>query len=118
MVGENQSATVSFSVTGVTEKTVTVTQFLVERVKEGFTGKCITESIQVTLRGVTSEIEAITDEQIVAVVDFGNLSIAGEYTLPAKIVVSGYDNVSAKGNYQVNVKLISTGIDEGERENT
>ena len=118
LVGENQSATVSFSVTGVTEKTVTVTQFLVERVKEGFTGKCITESIQVTLRGVTSEIEAITDEQIVAVVDFGNLSIAGEYTLPAKIVVSGYDNVSAKGNYQVNVKLISTGIDEGERENT
>ena len=53
-----------------------------------------------------------------AVVDFGNLNIAGEYTLPAKIVVSGYDNVSAKGNYQVNVKLISTGIDEGERENT
>lgn len=112
---EVTTATVTFSVTGVTEKTVTVTRFLVERVKEGFSGQCTTGSIQVTLRGLAAEIEAITDENVVAVLDFSKFSSAGEYTMPVKIVVSGYENVSAKGNYQVNVRLDATGSGESER---
>lgn len=115
VVGDVNTVTVSFTVTGVTEKVVTVNQFLVERVKDGFTGQCTTESIQVTLRGLTTEIEAITDENVVAVLDFSKLSSAGEYTLPVKIVVSEYENVSAKGNYQVNVRLDSAGSGEDER---
>lgn len=118
LVGDTHSATVAFTVTGVAEKTVTVNQFLIERVREGFSGQCTTESIQVTIRGLASEIDAITDENIVAVVDFSNLSTAGEYTLPVNIVVSGYENVSAKGNYQVNVRLDPNGTSESERETT
>ena len=118
LVGDNQSATVTFTVTGVTEKTVTVNQFIVERVREGFRGQCTTESIQVTIRGLTDEIAAITDGQVVAVVDFSKLSTAGEYTLPVNIVVNGYDHISAKGNYQVNVRLDPDGADESERDNT
>lgn len=105
LVGETESATVLFTVVGVTEKTVTLNKFLVERVKEGFTGICTTASIQVTIRGLATEIDAVTAEQIIAVVDFGNLKSAGEYTLPVKIVVNGFENISAKGNYQVNVRL-------------
>ena len=116
--GDNQSATVTFTVTGVTEKTVTVNQFIVERVREGFRGQCTTESIQVTIRGLTDEIAAITDGQVVAVVDFSKLSTAGEYTLPVNIVVNGYDHISAKGNYQVNVRLDPDGAGESERDNT
>lgn len=118
LVGDNQSATVTFTVTGVTEKTVTVNQFVVERVREGFRGQCTTESIQVTIRGLTDEIAAITDGQVVAVVDFSKLSTAGEYTLPVNIVVNGYDHISAKGNYQVNVRLDPDGAGESERDNT
>ena len=118
LVGDNQSATVTFTVTGVTEKTVTVNQFIVERVREGFRGQCTTESIQVTIRGLTDEIAAITDGQVVAVVDFSKLSTAGEYTLPVNIVVNGYDHISAKGNYQVNVRLDPDGAGESERDNT
>ncbi len=118
LVGDNQSATVTFTVTGVTEKTVTVNQFIVERVREGFRGQCTTESIQVTIRGLTDEIAAITDGQVVAVVDFSKLSTAGEYTLPVNIVVNGYDHISAKGNYQVNVRLDPDGAGESEEDNT
>lgn len=115
LADEVNAATVTFTVTGIAEKTVTVSSFLVERVKEGFTGQCTTESIQVTLRGLAAEIEAITDENVVAVLDFSKLSSAGEYTMPVKIVVSGYENVSAKGTYQVNVRLDSAGSGESER---
>ena len=118
IVSDIKNATVTFTVTGVTEKTFTVSRFLVERVKEGFTGQCVTESIQVTLRGLAAEINAITGEEIVAVIDFSSLSSAGEYTLPVNIVVSGYENVSAKGNYQVNVRLDTNGTIESERTGT
>ena len=105
IVGDNHSATVTFTVTGVTEKTVTVSHFQVERVPEGFTGICTTESIQVTIRGLAAEIEAVTEDNIIAVIDFSSLTAEGEYTLPVNIVVNGYKNISAKGTYQVNVKL-------------
>ena len=105
IVGDNHSATVTFTVTGVTEKTVTVSHFQVERVPEGFTGNCTTESIQVTIRGLAAEIEAVTEDNIIAVIDFSSLTAEGEYTLPVNIVVNGYKNISAKGTYQVNVKL-------------
>lgn len=105
IVGDNHSATVTFTVTGVTEKTVTVSHFQVERVPEGFTGICTTESIQVTIRGLATEIEAVTEDNIIAVIDFSSLTAEGEYTLPVNIVVNGYKNISAKGTYQVNVKL-------------
>ena len=118
IVSNIKNATVKFTVTGVMEKTFTVSRFLVERVKEGFTGQCVTESIQVTLRGLAAEINAITGEEIVAVIDFSSLSSAGEYTLPVNIVVSGYENVSAKGNYQVNVRLDTNGTIESERTGT
>ena len=118
IVSNIKNATVTFTVTGVMEKTFTVSRFLVERVKEGFSGQCVTESIQVTLRGLAAEINAITGEEIVAVIDFSSLSSAGEYTLPVNIVVSGYENVSAKGNYQVNVRLDTNGNIESERTGT
>lgn len=105
IVGDNHSATVTFTVTGVTEKTVTVSHFQVERVPEGFTGICTTESIRVTIRGLAAEIEAVTEDNIIAVIDFSSLTAEGEYTLPVNIVVNGYKNISAKGTYQVNVKL-------------
>lgn len=105
IVGDNHSATVTFTVTGVTEKTVTVSHFQVERVPEGFTGICTTGSIQVTIRGLAAEIEAVTEDNIIAVIDFSSLTAEGEYTLPVSIVVNGYKNISAKGTYQVNVKL-------------
>lgn len=105
IVGDNHSATVTFTVTGVTEKTVTVSHFQVERVPEGFTGICTTESIQLTIRGLATEIEAVTEDNIIAVIDFSSLTAEGEYTLPVNIVVNGYKNISAKGTYQVNVKL-------------
>lgn len=107
IVGDNHSATVTFTVTGVTEKTVTVSHFQVERVPDGFTGICTTESIQVTIRGLATEIEAVTEDNIIAVIDFSSLTAEGEYTLPVNIVVNGYKNISAKGTYQVNVKLDS-----------
>lgn len=107
IVGDNHSATVTFTVTGVTEKTVTVSHFQVERVPEGFTGICTTESIRVTIRGLAAEIEAVTEDNIIAVIDFSSLTAEGEYTLPVSIVVNGYKNISAKGTYQVNVKLDS-----------
>lgn len=107
IVGDNHSATVTFTVTGVTEKTVTVSHFQVERVPDGFTGFCTTDSIQVTIRGLAAEIEAVTEDNIIAVIDFSSLTAEGEYTLPVNIVVNGYKNISAKGTYQVNVKLDS-----------
>ena len=70
------------------------------------------------LRIYSAEINAITGEEIVAVIDFSSLSSAGEYTLPVNIVVSGYENVSAKGNYQVNVRLDTNGTIESERTGT
>lgn len=118
LVGGAQNATVAFTVSGVKEKTVTVSKFLVERVKENFTGQCTMESIQVTLRGLAAEIDAVTDDKVVAVIDFSSLSSEGEYTLPVTIVADGYDNISAKGTYQVKVRLDPAENNNGERNNT
>ncbi len=105
LADEVTQATVTIVVSGVEERSLTVSEFLFENIPDGYAAVALTDSIRVTLRGLSSEIAALDTENVTVTADLRQLSGAGSYTVPVKVSVKGYSNVSAKGSYQIMVTL-------------
>ena len=105
LVDDVSQATATIVVTGVTERTLTVTKFGLTGVPEGYTAETVTESLNIVMRGLTKEIEALKAENITVTADLSEITEAGNYTVPVTVEVSGSANVSAKGNYQIIVHV-------------
>jgi len=105
MVGDVTETTATIVVTGVTEKTLAVTSFVLPDAPEGYQVTPVTESLNVMLRGLTREIDALKAENIIVTADLSNINAEGNYTVPVTVEISGYENVSAKGNYQIIVNV-------------
>jgi len=104
--GDTSIAVVTVVVTGVSETTLNTTQISFENVPAGFTASPVTESLNITLRGLTTEIETVTGEQLKVVADLSGIAAAaGNYTVPASVYVEGHQNVGVKGTYQVIVNI-------------
>lgn len=104
--GDTATAMVTVVVTGVSETTLTTNRISFENVPAGFTATPVTESLNIALRGLTTEIAAITGEQLKIVADLAGISaVAGNYTVPAYVYVEGFQNVGVKGTYQVIVNI-------------
>lgn len=104
-VSDVTEATATIVVTGVTEKTMAVTSFVLPEAPEGYQVTPVTESLNVILRGLTKEIEALKEENIIVTADLSGINEVGNYTVPVTVEISGYDNVSAKGKYQIIVNV-------------
>lgn len=102
------TATVTIVVNGVSEKTFTVNHITMNKTPDGFTAGLETTSLDITLRGLTRELDKITADKIRVTADLSDVSTEGLHTVPAVIEVSGADNVSAKGSYQVIVNVSKT----------
>lgn len=105
VVGEITEITVTVTVRGVSERRVTTANFVCSNVPQGFNVAVTTESLSVTLRGLTEEIDALTGEDLLITADLSSITEAGTYTVPVGIQVNGYQNVGIKGSYQVIVAV-------------
>ena len=97
--------TVTIVVTGVTERNVTVTAFNCENVPEGFSAVPVTESLNILLRGLESEMAQITAEDLRITVDLGGITEPGVHTVPVTVQVANFANVGVKGSYQIVVDV-------------
>lgn len=103
------AATVTIVVNDVSETTLTSNLITFENVPKGFTATPVTQSLNITLRGLTEEISKVTGEQVQIVADLSGVSAAdGNYTVAADIRVDGYTHVGVKGTYQIILNLKST----------
>ena len=105
VVGDVTEVTVTIAVRGVSERRVTTTNFACTNVPQGFTASVSTESLSVTLRGLTEQIDALTGEDLLITADLSGITEAGSYTVPVNIQMNGYQNVGVKGSYQVIVTV-------------
>ena len=92
-------------VAGVTERNVTVTAFNCENVPEGFSAVPVTESLNILLRGLESEMAQITAEDLRITVDLSGITEPGVHTVPVTVQVANYANVGVKGSYQIVVDV-------------
>ena len=97
--------TVTIVVTGVTERNVTVTAFNCENVPDGFSAVPVTESLNILLRGLESEMAQITAEDLRITVDLSGITEPGVHTVPVTVQVANFANVGVKGSYQIVVDV-------------
>lgn len=97
--------TVTIVVTGVTERSVSVTAFNCENVPAGFSAVPVTESLNILLRGLDGEMARITGEDLRVTVDLSGITEPGVHTVPVTVQVANYANVGVKGSYQIVVDL-------------
>ena len=99
------SVTVTVVVDGVSERRVTTSNFAVENAPEGFVAELVTERLEILLRGLDTELDALSGENLLVTADLSGIQGAGSYTVPATVTINGYSNVGVKGNYQVIVSV-------------
>lgn len=98
--------TVDITLTGLTTQEFTVENIQAINVPEGMRYEVLTQVLKVTMRGPTAQINALTDEDIIAVVDFSEREV-GSFTAKADISVinENCEDVGAMGTYSVSVIL-------------
>lgn len=101
-------ATATIVVSNVIERVITVSDFVFNDVPEGYTAKAVTESLDILVRGITDEINALEDKDIVLTASLANFSTEGNYTVAVRVDIPGFANVGAKGRYQVIVNISLT----------
>ena len=101
--GETE-VTVEIKFPALATKTVTVTKFVAENVPAGMSVSWITKSMQVEIRGPKSQINAIKDEDVIAVVDFAGEQ-AGNVSKSARFTFGSYTEVGAINPQNVTAKL-------------
>lgn len=106
LLGDTTEATVTIVVEGVSERRIGVSNFSCSNVPAGYEGSVITEVLQVNLRGLTTEINALGSDNLEVIADLSGITEAGSFTVPAQIRINGYQNVGVKGNYQVIVNVV------------
>ena len=103
--GDVDKAEVTITVSGVSEKTITTSNIVFDKVAEGKKAQLSTEELAVTLRGLTAELNKIKPENVRVSVDMSSVTENGSHTVPATVEVTGTNSVGAKGNYQVVVEV-------------
>lgn len=111
LTGDTTEAVVTIVMNGVSERTLTVTDFTFENLSESFHAMAVTEQLRITLRGLTEEIESLSAEDLTVRADLSNVNAGGNYTIPVTVTVNGYENVGAKGSYQIIVNVAEATVD-------
>ncbi|MBE6989451.1 MAG: hypothetical protein E7426_01730 [Ruminococcaceae bacterium] len=105
---DSNKATLTIVVNNVIERTLVVSDFRFTNVPEGYTATAVSESLNILVRGITSEVESLTPEDITVTASLADITTAGDYTVSAQISMSGHPNVGEKGRYQIIVNVSET----------
>ncbi len=98
-------ATVSVSFPDLATRTIKVTKFTPKNVPKGMEATISTLSLEVTVRGERSKVDALTEDDIEVIVDFGKAQ-SGTQRLDVTVTVGeGSDQLGAMGTYSVLVSL-------------
>ena len=111
-----ETATATLVVNGVSERTLTVSDFRFTNVPEGYTPKALTEGLNILVRGITRDVNALEPKDIVVTASLENLLTGGDYTVPVDVKLSGTTKVGVKGKYQIILNLSETPEPEPEEE--
>ena len=79
--------------------------YIGQPVTEGFSAVPVTESLNILLRGLESEMAQITAEDLRITVDLSGITEPGVHTVPVTVQVANYANVGVKGSYQIVVDV-------------
>ena len=110
------SVTLTILFDDIDSLTVDATQFGYENLTTERDVTVVTSTLSVTLRGTSTALAQVNEENLRVVADLTNVSDAdGVYTVPATVYVDGLD-VGAVGSYQVTVRL-SGGAENGTEHN-
>lgn len=101
----SEVATVTIVVSGISEQTITASNFILENVPTGFVVESVTKQLDITVRGIQSEVSALTGDKLEITADLSEITEEGSYTVPVTIIVPGSKNVGIKGNYQIIVNV-------------
>lgn len=99
------TAEVTISVSGVTEKTITTTNIVLNNIKAGKSAELSTTELEVTVRGLTAEVDKLKPNNVRVAVDMSEVTENGTHTVPATVEVTGTNFVGVKGSYQVVVEV-------------
>jgi len=102
-------ATVTLALSGLSSTTVRVTSFEFTNIPAGFHADAVTESLQITVRGPSEDIQSITAADVRVVADLSNISgVAGSYTVNnVGIYLNSHPTCGVLGTYSVMTTLIT-----------
>ena len=99
-------ATVTVTIQGLETRTLSVSNFELRNVSEGFHAEMVTESIDIQIRGPGDSLAQISPSQILVVGDLTDIiSATGRYTVPARVYLNGPSDVGVVGEYNVTVQV-------------
>lgn len=101
---ESVHVNLSINTKRIGTKNVRVTDFVTINNREGYSADVMTVQLTVTLRGPIEEVEALTADDVRAVIDVNELH-EGTQSVPVTIEVYGSDSVAAVGEYTAAVSL-------------
>ena len=105
-LSDNRTATVSVALSQMTQRVFTVSRFAVENLPADTEALVTTRSLDVRVRGREADLDRLTADQLVGVVDLQGKQIAyGEYELPVTIDLPDLV-ASVSGDYTVNVSIV------------
>ena len=111
-VPELEKVTVTVAFEGLETREAVVSEFLAENVTENadetLKARIVTQSLEIELRGPAEALEAIKDEDLVAVADLTDYTKAGAFTVPVTIRTPD-ETVGAVGVYSVEMELYLEG---------
>ncbi|MCF0119997.1 MAG: hypothetical protein HUJ65_00040 [Oscillospiraceae bacterium] len=100
-------AKVEVKVVGVTTMRISATNIQCSNPTAGYDAEIITQSLDVTVRGIEEKLELVTNENIRIVADLSDLGdTTGSFSVPAKVSIDGVSDVGAVGDYKVSVTIV------------
>ena len=100
---------VSITLKNTAARSFTATNFNTENVAGGLTAVVLTESLSVTLRGQTADLDDADAGRISVVADLSGITTAGTYSVPAVVQYTGSADIGVVGSYQVSVQVDEDG---------
>lgn len=98
---EVASAEATITVNGVSEKTIATTNISLVNIAAGKTADLSTTELDVSVRGLTAEVDKLKPSNVHVTVDMSSVTEEGTHTVPATVEITGTNSVGVKGSYQV-----------------
>ncbi len=112
-----ETAKVTIQFPNLSKKTIRVTGIQAVNVPEGMKAEIVTQAIDITVRGTTAQVEAMTDKDFTVTVDFTGAE-AGNYTAKAIVSINpNYAGVGCIGSYSVSVNMAEDIPETEEKQN-
>ena len=102
--GQNQ-VTARIVLNGLSTKTLEVENFSVSHKPDGLDATIVTTTLEITIRGPSDEIEAITAKDLTVQGDLSDFGQAGTYKIPVTVTSKDFPGVGMIGSASITVTL-------------